>query len=113
MIYEKVTGRIGTEVPDFLEWSEKKYVPYMERSGSKLIGLWVSITGPTRTFLEIFANEDFEAYGRVEKAFFSPKTEEDRQILKEIPKYHIDSEVAFLRGTPLSPSKRLLEQEEG
>lgn len=109
MIYEKITGRIGTDLPDFLEWSEKKYVPYMEKSGSKLIGLWVSITGPTRTFLEIFATEDFAAYGRGEEAFFSPKTEEDKQILKEIPKYHIDSKVELLRGTPLSPSKSVLE----
>lgn len=110
MIYEKVTGRIGTELSEFLEWSEKKYIPYVGKFGGKLIGLWVSVTGQTRTFLEIWAFEDFAVYGRADEAFSSPKTEEGKQILKELPKYHVDSKIEMFRGTPFSPSKGVLEE---
>lgn len=112
MIYEKLTGCIGTELSEFLEWNEKKYIPYAGKLGAKLVGLWVSVTGPTRTFLEMWAFEDFAGYGRADEAFRSPKTEEDKQILKELRKYHIASKIEIFRGTPFSPSKGVLEEKE-
>lgn len=110
MIYEKVTGGIGTDLAEFLEWHEKKFVPYADRLGVRLLGLWIAITGQVRTFMEIWVFEDFTEYERLSKAFRSPKTEEDKQIMKDLPKYHIGSRVELLQGTSLSPSKGILEQ---
>ena len=109
MLYEKVVGHIGVELSEFLDWNEKKYVPFIQRTGGKLIGLWTTMIGDIGTFLEIWAYEDFAAMGQASELFHSPSNEEDKQTFGEIPKYHKDKNIEILQGTSLSPVKGVLE----
>ena len=101
MLYEKITGLIGVVLSEFLDWNEKEYVPFIQRTGAKLVGLWITMIGQIGTFLEIWAYKDFPAMGKSSKISHSPCTEEDKQTLSESPKYHKDKSIEILQSISL------------
>ena len=110
MIYEKITGRMAVERSEFLDWNEKKYIPFIRRTGAALIGFWTTMIGDIGTFIEIWAYEDFAALGGASKLFHAPPSEVDRQTYREIPKYHKDKNIEILAGTSFSPVKDVQDQ---
>jgi hypothetical protein len=98
------------EIPEFWKWKEEKYVPFVRRTGAKLIGVWITVVGQVGTFQEIWAFENYAAMDESTKHFISPSSEADKQTLKEISKYHKETYSDILRGIPsLAPTKDLLE----
>jgi hypothetical protein len=109
LIYEKISGKIGVEMPEFLEWNEKKYIPFIRRTGGKLIGFWTTMIGEIGKFIEIWGYENFAAMDGASKKFHNPDTEEDRKTYRELSTYHKDKKIEILRGTSLSPTRDVME----
>ncbi len=94
------------KIEEFCNFMQKEAIPFLGNTG-KLIGFWTTMVGPSGTFLEIWAFEDFTAYG---KAWELLQTEKGKKIMEHLLQYYIDWNFEILAGTPLSPVESIIKQ---